>query len=57
VNQGGGLERLSGRFLGQLAGSELAELIVNQGKELTGTLSLAGGDSFRICVTSLMSRK
>jgi hypothetical protein len=41
VNESRGVERLSGRFLGQFMGGQPPQLVVNQGKQLTGCLRVA----------------
>jgi hypothetical protein len=41
VDQGGGLERLSGLLLCQVLGGELAQLVVDERQELLGGLGIA----------------
>ena len=41
VDQGGGLQRLPGLLLGQLLGSELPQLLVDQRQELLGGVRIA----------------
>ena len=50
VNQGGGFERLSRLFLGQLLRRQLAQLVVDQRQELLGGVRVAlldGGQDAR----------
>jgi hypothetical protein len=50
VDQGGGIERLSGRFVCQLSGRQLAQLIIDERQELADRLKLprlAGRRDFR----------
>ena len=44
VDQGRGLQGLAGRFVGQLLGRQLAQLVVDQGQELTGGVWIAVPD-------------
>jgi hypothetical protein len=44
VDQGRGLERLAGLFVGQFLRRQLAQLVVNQRQELLGGVRVAGVD-------------
>ena len=41
VHEGGGLQRVAGRFTGHLLGSELSEFLINQRKQLVSGLGIA----------------
>jgi hypothetical protein len=44
MDQGGGLERLPGRFPGKLLGGQCTQFVIDQGQELAGGVWVACGD-------------